>query len=62
MSNLHTINGKPVAAASGAEEKVTPRATTSIPPTVSEKKQTHKAECGDVGATGEHGDLGSNAA
>jgi hypothetical protein len=26
------------------------------------KKQTHHEKCGDVGITGEHGELGTNAA
>lgn len=52
MDGFTTINGKPVEvkATAGSE-------TTSLP-----TGQTHHADCGDVGATGEHGDIGSNAA
>lgn len=54
MSNaLHTVNGKPVETpAPAAAEK---QAANTAP-------QTHKKECGDVGVTGDHGDLGTNAA
>lgn len=48
MSNLHTINGKPVEETKAAAAPA--------------KKSTHAEGCGDVGETGEHGDLGSNAA
>jgi hypothetical protein len=51
MSAFTTINGKrvEVKADSGSE-------ITSLP-----KKQTHHADCGEVGETGKHGDIGSNA-
>lgn len=37
-------------------------ATATPPPAAPEQKGTHKPEAGEVGTTGEHGDLGSNAA
>lgn len=49
MSAFTTINGKPVEVKTNSGSE-----TTSLP-------TTHHADCGDVGATGEHGDIGSNA-
>lgn len=54
MSALTTINGKQVAVPqSGTSAATAPDAAVS---------KTHRAECGDVGDTGAHGDIGSNAA
>ena len=46
---LTTVNGKPVEAKEPGNKKS------------SAKKQVHHERCGDVGETGDHGDLGSNA-
>ncbi len=54
MDNLHTINGKPVYASAAA-------ATTLPAASTSDASKTHKPECGNVGATGQHGEIGSNA-
>lgn len=55
MSTLHTINGKPVE--ENQQTQPEPMPTSAAP-----VSKSHKPECGDVGATGEHGNLGSNAA
>jgi hypothetical protein len=61
--SLTTYNGKPVenptVAPSLPVTVANPTVTAAAAPA---KKQTHRPECGDVGVTGEHGDLGSNAA
>lgn len=64
MDNLHTINGKPVESGSEMTSLPTVRLTSSAaaPAAVTKPKQKHAAACGNVGNTGEHGDLGSNAA
>jgi hypothetical protein len=49
---LTTINGKPVEVKTNSGSE-----TTSLP-----TSKTHHPDCGDVGQTGQHGDLGSNAA
>jgi hypothetical protein len=57
MDSLHTINGKPVVEVktdSGSE-------TGSLPPAPPAKASTtHIAASGNVGATGQHGELGEN--
>jgi len=62
MSTLHTVNGKPVAAASGTEEKAAASGAEEKTPAQTPAPATHKAECGDVGEVGEAGALGTNAA
>lgn len=58
MSAFTTINGKPVAAkVANTDPLPVPQQFAAAP-----AKQTHHADCGDVGATGEHGAIGSNAA
>jgi Family of unknown function (DUF6527) len=54
VDTLHTINGKPVdatATEAPAAKQDNPTVTAST---------THQEACGNVGITGEHGDLGSN--
>lgn len=51
MSSFTTINGKQVEVKTNSGSE-----TTSLP-----SSKTHHAECGAVGDTGKHGDLGSNA-
>jgi hypothetical protein len=53
MEPVRTYNGKPV------EEKAAPAAAASSPAPAA--STTHAEACGNVGETGEHGDLGSNA-
>lgn len=62
MSTLHTVNGKPVT----LEEKQVPGlgpADSATGPDQVEvpRPQYHQAQCGQVGDTGEHGAIGSNA-
>jgi hypothetical protein len=60
MSSLHTLNGKPIDATAAPTPFVVtqPNATATA---AAAQVQAHKAECGNVGITGEHGDLGTNA-
>lgn len=55
VSSLTTVNGKPLESGEAAS-----RETQAAPPPAIVSK-THRAECGNVGETGAHGDLGSNA-
>jgi len=64
MDSLHTVNGKPISATeeknvAGLRKLGIDAQATGHGPKVT---LTHKPECGDVGETGEHGDIGSNAA
>jgi|SRR5579864_267001 len=55
VDTLHTINGKPV-----ENPTVTQQTAAKVEnPTVT--SQTHQAGCGNVGATGAHGEIGANA-
>jgi hypothetical protein len=56
--SLHTYNGKPVE----TSEQPSALKTESTAAAPAKTKQTHKPEAGNVGNTGEHGALGSNAA
>ena len=58
MDNLHTINGKPV----DATATVAPTVSVTDPTvTAAAAKDVHRPESGQVGLTGEHGKLGTNA-
>jgi len=59
---LRTINGKPITAAPAPAARMHNSVADAAAANAPVKKATHKPECGDVGETGEHGDLGSNAA
>jgi hypothetical protein len=58
--SLHTYNGKPVE--ESLEQPSALKTVPAITTTAAAPKQTHKPEAGNVGNTGEHGELGSNAA
>jgi hypothetical protein len=56
MSTLHTINGKPVDPTTAQAPTVKPVDATAT----TAGGRTHTAESGDVGNTGQHGELGTN--
>lgn len=60
-----TVNGKPITtgeqAAANLRNPGIDATATSKGIVVNVPSTTHRPECGDVGETGEHGDLGSNA-
>jgi hypothetical protein len=60
MDNLHTLNGKPInpTAAPAPFVATLPNATATA---AAAQVTVHKAEAGNVGVTGAHGDLGTNA-
>ena len=57
-----TVNGKVMESGSAGTPQEHPPASGKLAVAPTGKKRTHQPGCGDVGDTGEHGDLGSNAA
>jgi hypothetical protein len=60
MDSLHTINGKPVDPATAQSPAVIPVGDPTVTATAAAVSTTHTAASGNVGATGQHGELGEN--